>query len=321
MISPAVCVGVDAVGPAMQVGAAEARCRRARSAGPAAVAEARALLGDEGRRAEKPRRSDLLQPELVNEQEDVAGHIRHVVRHDPGRGADAAVGEQDDFAIPARRGQPASGPRRSRSCRGGVRERPGTRDGCSSARARSDGPDHYGDALETVIGSAQPALALGGDDADQTLRVIGRESRPPPLGQRPEADAASLDKGILGGSPPTEDSGRSVLLSRGRSASRAAGATPRRLVPGSRTSTAARAVIHVPGPDDQLTIVHALLDHRRATPGRPSRRSSSMATPSGSTSTVNHRHRPPPTRHASAPPAASGRGGRRRLDPVDQITS
>jgi hypothetical protein len=51
-----------------------------------------------GRRAEAEQ-IDLLQPEGADEEDDVAGHVGHVVGHDAGRCADTAVGEQDDFAI------------------------------------------------------------------------------------------------------------------------------------------------------------------------------------------------------------------------------
>ena len=42
---------------------------------------------------------DFLQAERVDEGERVASHVGHVVGNDSGRAADAAVVEQDDFAI------------------------------------------------------------------------------------------------------------------------------------------------------------------------------------------------------------------------------
>src|SRR4051794_12912085 len=39
------------------------------------------------------------EPERVDEAQDVAGHVLDVVGHETGRGADAAVVEQDDLAV------------------------------------------------------------------------------------------------------------------------------------------------------------------------------------------------------------------------------
>jgi hypothetical protein len=43
----------------------------------------RELLGDEAAEGE-PEKIDLAEPEHVDEPEDVAGHVGHVVRHGPG---------------------------------------------------------------------------------------------------------------------------------------------------------------------------------------------------------------------------------------------